>query len=118
MANGNKFWTLEIWLHGLVGAFIGGAAGAVSSGFGSMIVDPEHFNLSAGLGHTMELMGTVAFINGIITAAAYLKQSPVPPLSTTTTVERISATAVDGQPTAVQASTVTTTTASTEAPKA
>jgi hypothetical protein len=86
MANGSTFWTFEVWLHGLLGAFIGGAAGAVSSGLGSTLVAPQQFNLHQGLFHTLELMGTVALINGFITAAAYLKQSPVPALPPGTVV--------------------------------
>ena len=69
----------KIWVHGLVAAFIGGAASAIGSGFASMVSDPAHFNLGAGLGPTFRLMGSAALISGMITAAAYLKQSPVPP---------------------------------------
>lgn len=105
----SKYLSVEIWLHGLVGAFIGGGAGAVSSGFGAVMVDPSHFNLAAGLGHTLKLMLVVALVNGVVTMAAYLKQSPVPPLETTKTVETVSAVAVEGQPNVVKASTTVTT---------
>ena len=59
-----------VWLHGLLGAIIGGAAASI----GSMVVDPETFNFGDGL----KKMGTVALISGIINGAFYLKGSPVP----------------------------------------
>jgi hypothetical protein len=68
----------RIWIHGLVAAFVGGAASAISSGLASMVSDPAHFNLGTGFWVTTKLMGITAILSGIITAAAYLKQSPVP----------------------------------------
>ncbi len=66
------------WLLGLVAAFIGGGAGALSAGFSAAALDPEHFNLAGGLSQTIELMGITFLISGVVAAAAYLKQSPVP----------------------------------------
>ena len=61
----------KVWLHGLVAAVIS----AVASGVTLVIVDPNSFNLSkSGLGH----LGAVCLIQGLIAAAAYLKQSPLP----------------------------------------
>jgi hypothetical protein len=45
-----------------------------------MGIDPEHFNLQKGLGHTLELMGAVFVVNGLLSACLYLKQSPLPAL--------------------------------------
>lgn len=61
--------TWQHWLKGLLAAFVSGAANAVSM----MIVDPEHFNFGQ-FGN----LGEVALISGLIGAAMYLKQSPVP----------------------------------------
>lgn len=58
------------WLHGLGAAFIGGSSSAVSV----MIVDPLKFNIHEGWKSLLE----VCLINGILLAAAYLKQSPLP----------------------------------------
>ena len=58
------------WLKGLVSAFIGGGANSVSV----MIVDPESFNLGEGLYR----LGSVAVASGVISAAMYLKKSPLP----------------------------------------
>lgn len=66
------------WLHGLAAAFIGAAAGAVSSGLGVLFVDPDHFNLGTGLIRTIETVGISAVLQGVVTAAAYLRQSPLP----------------------------------------
>lgn len=58
------------WVHGLIGAFIGGGANAVSV----MVIAPETFNIHAGL----EKLGGAFLLSGIISAALYLKQSPLP----------------------------------------
>jgi hypothetical protein len=69
------------WAKGLIAAFVGGGASSVSAGFGSMFTDPEHFNLgsSHGLRHLFTVMGITFLISGVVSLAAYLKQSPVPP---------------------------------------
>lgn len=62
----------KIWLHGLAAAIITGAAGAVSTA----LVAPSAVNLThAGLLTALK----VAAISGLIGAAGYLKQSPLPP---------------------------------------
>lgn len=62
----------KIWIHGLVAAIISAAA----SGVTLVIVDPSAFNFSgSGLQH----LGTVCGVQALIAAAAYLKQSPLPP---------------------------------------
>jgi hypothetical protein len=60
----------QIWLKGLVAAIIGGAANAVTV----MIVDPAAFNFSDG---GRKLL-TFAGVSALISAALYLKQSPLP----------------------------------------
>jgi high-affinity Fe2+/Pb2+ permease len=57
-------------LKGLVAAAIGGAANSVSV----MIVDPTTFNLQEGL----EKVLTVAAVSAVVSAAMYLRQSPLP----------------------------------------
>lgn len=63
-------FNLEAWLHGLFSAFITGGAGAL----GAAIIKPEDFNLSAGFSNLWKM----ALWSGIIGAATYLKQSPLP----------------------------------------
>jgi hypothetical protein len=41
-------------------------------------IDPAHFNLQAGLRPTLAIAGVSALMSGIISIAAYLKQSPLP----------------------------------------
>lgn len=60
----------QLWLKGLIAAVIGGAANAVTV----MIVDPAAFNFSDG-GHKLL---TFAGVSALISAALYLKQSPLP----------------------------------------
>jgi hypothetical protein len=41
-------------------------------------IDPDHFNLQAGLRATLAIAAVSAMMSGIIGVAAYLKQSPLP----------------------------------------
>jgi hypothetical protein len=59
-----------IWLKGLMAAIIGGAANSVTI----MIVDPTNFNLTTGASK----LGTVCLVSMIVSAAMYLKGSPIP----------------------------------------
>lgn len=74
----------ETWVYGLVGAFIGGGASAVTGGFSAAIIAPDKFNVNtgAGFGHIVEMMGACFLINGLLGMFLYLKQSPVPPVAT------------------------------------
>jgi hypothetical protein len=60
------------WLHGLAAAFIGGAA----AGGVAMIQDPATFNFTAD---GWLKLASVCFVAGVVTAFAYLTQSPLPP---------------------------------------
>jgi hypothetical protein len=70
--------TSQKWLHGLISAFIGGLATSVSSGLTLLGVDPQTYNLSDKLGHTILTVFIMGAVNGGIVAFAYLKQSPTP----------------------------------------
>lgn len=70
----NKQW----WLALLV-SFLQGGYGALASGAGALVIDPEHFNLSEGLGHVALLLLASFFAAGAMHAAAYLVRKPVPP---------------------------------------
>lgn len=58
------------WLKGLISAVVGGVANSVVL----MIADPNNFNLREGAGN----LATVAISSAIVSAAMYLKQSPIP----------------------------------------
>jgi len=62
----------RLWLHGLGAAFIGGGATSLST----VLVAPDRFNMTSlsGFGHLV----VVAIVAGIVSAAGYLKQSPLP----------------------------------------
>ncbi len=66
----------KMWLYGLFAGAIGGAASSVSV----MIVDPVNFNLQSGWSKLWQ----VAAINALVSMALYLKQSPLPAISTIT----------------------------------
>jgi len=58
------------WLQGLLSAIIGGAANSITV----MVVEPTSFNLQEGLSKLL----SVAAVSAIVSAAMYLKQSPLP----------------------------------------
>jgi hypothetical protein len=68
----------ELWWRGLTAAAIAGGANGVITGFAAVGIDPQHFNLQAGLRSTLAIAGASALMSGIIGVAAYLKQSPLP----------------------------------------
>jgi hypothetical protein len=70
--------TWQIWLRGILAAGIAGGANGVITGFAAVGIDPQHFNLQAGLRSTLAIAGVSALMSGIIGVAAYLKQSPLP----------------------------------------
>jgi hypothetical protein len=69
---------MTIWLKGILAAGISGAAGGVLTGFAAVGIDPQHFNLQAGMGATMRIAAAAALINAVIGVAAYLQKSPLP----------------------------------------
>jgi len=62
--------TWQTWVRGLVGAIVGGAANAITI----MIVDPQNFNFQSGGSKLL----TFAGVSALISAALFLKQSPIP----------------------------------------
>ncbi|MGD0907683.1 MAG: hypothetical protein ABSA96_08885 [Candidatus Acidiferrales bacterium] len=70
--------TLQTWLKGIAAAGIAGGANGVITGFAAVGIDPQHFNLQAGLHSTLAIAGVSALMSAIIGVAAYLKQSPLP----------------------------------------
>ncbi len=69
---------LQIWLRGIIAAGVSGGAGGILTGLAAIGIDPQHFNLSAGLGSTMRIGVAAALINAVIGVAAYLQKSPLP----------------------------------------
>lgn len=62
----------KVWLHGLCATFIGGGAASIVV----LVIDPQTFNFGDGLGK----LATVFAVSGILKVAAYLSQSPLPPI--------------------------------------
>ena len=48
------------------------------TGLAAVGIDPQHFNLQAGLGATARIAAAAALINAVIGVAAYLQKSPLP----------------------------------------
>ncbi len=68
----------EVWLKGILAAAISGAAGGLLTGLAAVGIDPQHFNLQAGIGATFRIGAAAAVINAVIGVAAYLQKSPLP----------------------------------------
>lgn len=71
------------WLYGLASGFISGGASALAAQQAVSMIAPETFNLTSGLWKTLGLMLIMFLVDGAKGAAAYLKQSPLPPEETT-----------------------------------
>ena len=69
---------LEIWIKGILAAAVSGGSGGVLTGFAAVGIDPQHFNLQAGVGATLRIAVAAALINAVIGVAAYLQKSPLP----------------------------------------
>ena len=69
---------LEIWIKGIFAAAVSGGSGGVLTGFAAVGIDPQHFNLQAGVGATLRIALAAALINAVIGVAAYLQKSPLP----------------------------------------
>jgi hypothetical protein len=73
-----KLAGIELWLKGLLAAGVSGAAGGVLTGLAAVGIDPQHFNLQAGMAATIRIGAAAAIINSVIGVAAYLQKSPLP----------------------------------------
>ena len=69
------------WLHGLLSAFIGSAASSMAAIF----VAPQTFNIYTLTG--WQHIAVMALVSGIASVATYLKQSPLPTPTTTSTTK-------------------------------
>ena len=72
--------TWQTWIRGLVAAVITGVANA----FLASVVSPETFNTSP---EGLKKLGIMLALSGALGMATYLKQSPIPPIEETKTVE-------------------------------
>jgi hypothetical protein len=69
---------LEAWMKGIAAAGISGGANGIVTGFAAIGIDPSHFNLAAGLHHTLQIAGISAAMSAILGVALFLRQSPLP----------------------------------------
>lgn len=96
MSDGSRWCRWETWVHGLVAALISGGASAVTAQTGLATGQTAGYDM-----HPLNLksLGVIAITSGLISAAFYLKQSPLPALSqtitSTTSVQEIQTKTVD-----------------------
>lgn len=69
---------MNVWTKGLIAASIAGAANGVLTGMAAVGLDPQHFNLTAGIKPTLLIAAIGSLFGAIIGVSAYLKQSPLP----------------------------------------
>jgi hypothetical protein len=73
MSNGK----IRLWVRGLIAAAISGGAGGISTGFASIGISPEHFNLQRpGAAHQGRVGSAVSAVIGV---GGICKKSPLPP---------------------------------------
>ncbi len=90
------------WLYGLIGGFIGSGAGAIGAAVGLVMNDKTYLEYPWDM---VKIMAWACIFPGVIAAAAYLKQSPLPaPIKTT-----VETTQVQQNPPAIIKTTVETT---------
>jgi hypothetical protein len=77
------------WVYGLFAGIIGGGSSAVVSGITVALQDPKDYSLQSGNFYWLVL--SVFCANGAMSAFLYLKQSPLPPIVTVTTVKETTA---------------------------
>lgn len=68
----------KAWMKGCLAGTISGGAGGIVTGFAAIGIDPEHFNLTAGIGHTLQIAGVACLLHAILGMAMYLQRSPLP----------------------------------------
>jgi len=78
MLIGTNIMDLRIWIKGIAAAAISGGANGVVTGFAAIGIDPNHFNLQAGIAHTLAIGGVSATVSAVLGVALYLRQSPIP----------------------------------------
>jgi len=69
--------TTGILVRGLVVAFITGGASGVTGSVTAAAIDPNTFNLTTQLTHTLTLIGVTFLVAGILGVCAYLTHSPL-----------------------------------------
>lgn len=85
-----KFKNPALWAYGLFAGFLGGAATAIDSSLALMVIAPDKFNIHEGLKTSLVTAGVLAVLTGAKVMAAYIKQTPLPPIETsdTTVIEK------------------------------
>lgn len=84
------------WVRGCFSAAISGGAGAVSSGFGTMIVDPKDFNVYTGKIYLV-MLASFTFA-AVIELSKYLHAKPIPDVITEITTKRVEIQPTDDKP--------------------
>jgi hypothetical protein len=64
---------LRIWLKGIAATAISGGANGIVTGFAAIGIDPNHFNLQAGMQHTLTIGGASAAISVVLGVALCLR---------------------------------------------
>jgi hypothetical protein len=69
------------WVYGLAAAFVQGGAAALAATMTASLIAPEKFNLGEQLRNFLSMAGVTFVVSGVLGAAGYLKQSPLPPIT-------------------------------------
>lgn len=76
------------WIYGLIGAFVGGGSGAVTSGLVVSFKDPKDYAM--GSWNFFQLVGAVFLVQGTVAFFAMLHTKPLPDVITKVTTTETS----------------------------
>lgn len=69
---------ISVWVRGLIGAGISGAATAISSGVSASVIAPDKFNMQDGMNNLLKMIAVTAVISFVTSISKYLAQKPLP----------------------------------------
>lgn len=90
----NRWLKWETWLHGLIGGSIGGAANAGSAWLGLVVAKSSGLDVPT---LNLKSLGVICGTSALLSAFLYLRQSPLPEISSITETTITSATATTVQ---------------------
>lgn len=73
-----KWSSLELWGYGLLQNSVQKVGNGVIASLTSIGIDPDHFNLTNGIWHTLTMLGVVSLVSAVIGAASYISEHKLP----------------------------------------
>jgi hypothetical protein len=68
----------RLWIRSILAAIISGGAGGIVTAFSAIGIAPEVFNMTQGIGKTMQIGLLAMGFHGLLGVALFLQKSPLP----------------------------------------